>query len=186
MERTDRIGSGLLLLFGLFTIAQAHRLPLTDRFAGLGPGFLPFWLGVLLVLVSAFGLVRPLIRPRALANRAADPDRDHGGSLEAPAAAEPLVLSGEGSEIVVEAVAPERPGGWPRVVLTLAAIVGYTLLLESLGYILATLLLLGSLLVLLRQRVVVTVAVAVVGAVGTYTLFHTWLKVPLPRGIFGF
>lgn len=186
MERTDRIGSGLLLLFGLFTIAQAYRLPLTDRFAGLGPGFLPFWLGVLLVLVSAFGLAWPLVRSRAFANRETDPAQDDDSVAETAVAEEPLVLSGEGSEIVVEAAAPERPGGWPRVALTLAAIVGYTLLLEPLGYILATLLLLGSLLVLLRQSVVVTVAVAVVGAVGTYALFHSWLKVPLPAGILGF
>ncbi len=201
MARAERIGSGLLLAFGLFTIYQASRLPTSSLLVGIGPGFLPLWLGVGLVLVSAFRLVALFRAGGAGASPAPAPSDKEGGTLvqddsgsvsdalPAPTprgAVERDVLSGGGSEIVVESAAPERPGGWPRVAVTLAVVAAYALLLEPLGYILATLLLLGSLLILLRQRALVTAAVSVVGAVGSYALFHTWLKVPLPMGILDF
>ncbi len=120
MARAERIGSGLLLAFGLFTIYQAYRLPLSSRLVGIGPGFLPLWLGVGLVLVSAFRLVSTF-RPDRATPPPAPSDRaggalvqDDSGSVSdaLPAtttAADPVerdVLSGEGSEIVVESAAP--------------------------------------------------------------------------------
>ena len=199
MARAERIGSGLLLAFGLFTIYQAYRLPLRSLLVGIGPGFLPLWLGVGLVLVSAFRLVSSL-SGNGRAPAGAPPGReeklvqDDSGTIAdalpvdtaTPRREEDRVVSGEGSRIEVESAAPEQPGGWPRVLITLVLIAGYAVLLEPVGYIGATLLLLAALLLLLRQSPAVIAAMAIIGAVGTYALFHTWLGVPLPRGLFGF
>lgn len=199
MERADRVGSGLLLLFGLFVVYQANQLPLSSRLVGLGPGFLPFWLGIGLVLVSTFRLVSSL-SGNGRAPAAAPPSReeklvqDDSGTIAdalpvdtaTPWREEDRVVSSKGSRIEVEAAAPEQPGGWPRVLITLVLIAGYAVLLEPVGYIGATLLLLAALLLLLRQSPIVIAAMSVIGAVGTYALFHTWLGVPLPWGLFGF
>jgi putative tricarboxylic transport membrane protein len=48
----DRAAALLLLVFGVFVIIEARALPYWTGTAP-GPGFVPFWLGVLLVCASA-------------------------------------------------------------------------------------------------------------------------------------
>ena len=50
-RRADRVSATLLLLFSLFVIREARALPYWTANAP-GPGFVPFWLGVLLVCAS--------------------------------------------------------------------------------------------------------------------------------------
>jgi hypothetical protein len=77
---------------------------------------------------------------------------------------------------------PEEAGR--RVLTTVAVIVGYTLVLDRLGFLLATVALVGILVRLYgERRWPVVVGVAVGAAAGTYGLFATWLKVPLPPGL---
>lgn len=93
--------------------------------------------------------------------------------------------------LIVEASARIREEGkalWPsrsergKVVAMMAALVGYALVLEKTGYLLATSLLVAVFLVLERQRWPVVLSVAVVSALASYWLFAVWLQVPLPRG----
>jgi putative tricarboxylic transport membrane protein len=52
----DRLAAVLLIALGVFVVLQASRLPYwTDR--SPGPGFLPLWLGVALVVCAAAVLV---------------------------------------------------------------------------------------------------------------------------------
>jgi hypothetical protein len=37
-----------------------------------------------------------------------------------------------------------------------------------------------------RQGILVTAIVSVTGSFGVFYVFDQWLKVPLPRGVFGF
>lgn len=57
MTPADRVAALLLLVFASVVIAQAARLPYWTGQAP-GPGFLPFWLGILLAAASAVVLGR--------------------------------------------------------------------------------------------------------------------------------
>ncbi|HEX2501240.1 MAG TPA: tripartite tricarboxylate transporter TctB family protein [Methylomirabilota bacterium] len=84
------------------------------------------------------------------------------------------------------AATPLEPGGSRRGIWTLAAILGYVLLFERLGFVLASVPFLVVLLLEYGERrwpVVLAVALGATGA--TYGLFAVWLGVPLPPGPFG-
>jgi putative tricarboxylic transport membrane protein len=68
-----------------------------------------------------------------------------------------------------------------RILLILGALAGYALLLNPLGYIIATALLMGALLMSFAERKAWWQPVAAIGiAVGTYAVFHSLLQMPLP------
>jgi putative tricarboxylic transport membrane protein len=77
-------------------------------------------------------------------------------------------------------------GGAGRVAWTLGALAAYVLVLEPLGFLLATAPFLVVLFLAYGERrwpVVLAVALGATGA--TYALFALWLGVPLPRGVLG-
>jgi putative tricarboxylic transport membrane protein len=79
--------------------------------------------------------------------------------------------------------AGEHPGRIAKVALLLAALAAYTFLLEPLGYMICTfLLVLFMLRVTDPQRWAVALGMAALTAVGSYVVFAMWLSVPLPRG----
>lgn len=81
---------------------------------------------------------------------------------------------------------PDR-AGWLNVGVTTAFLAVSILLFERLGYVVATMILmLVTMAVLGRHRLPVLVGVSAFTSVGTYLLFSSWLRVPLPRGILGF
>ncbi|HEU4344874.1 MAG TPA: tripartite tricarboxylate transporter TctB family protein, partial [Candidatus Binatia bacterium] len=75
---------------------------------------------------------------------------------------------------------------WRKVLLVLASLVLYALFLERVGFAFSTLFLLSFLLRVNGTSWPRAVAVAIVAAVGTFSLFELWLKIRLPKGIFGF
>lgn len=77
-------------------------------------------------------------------------------------------------------------GEWRHAAAITAALAGTALLLERLGYRLTTALLLLVLVGVLERRGVLTaVAFAAALALGSFWLFESVLRVPLPRGPFG-
>jgi hypothetical protein len=81
---------------------------------------------------------------------------------------------------------PLGPGGSRRGFWTLAAILGYVLLFERLGFALASVPFLVVLLLEYGERRWPVVLAVALGATGvTYGLFAVWLGVPLPPGPFG-
>ena len=77
----------------------------------------------------------------------------------------------------------EGPGRIAKVGLLLVVLVAYTFLLDPLGYLLCTfLLVLFMLRAIDPQRWTVALGMAAVTAVGSYVVFAVWLTVPLPRG----
>lgn len=68
-----------------------------------------------------------------------------------------------------------------RILIILASLIGYALLLEPLGYVATTLLMLGFLLwVLGEHRRELLMALAAVVTFGSYYVFRILLQVPLP------
>jgi putative tricarboxylic transport membrane protein len=75
---------------------------------------------------------------------------------------------------------------WEKILYTLGALLLYAFFLESLGYILATFLLLFFLLrVIDAQRWWVVIFGSVVTSFITFALFKVWLQVQLPVGLWG-
>jgi putative tricarboxylic transport membrane protein len=75
---------------------------------------------------------------------------------------------------------------WATVGLVLAAMLIYAVVLEVLGFLIATLLFLTFVLRTVAQKEFYLVGlVAVVTALATYAVFQLWLKSQLPKGIFG-
>ncbi len=52
-----------LALFGIFWMVCAHNIPNKTGFGSLGPGFLPFWAGLIMTLIAG-GLIVGTVRSR--------------------------------------------------------------------------------------------------------------------------
>jgi len=141
--------SGLFwLAVAIFAAAQGLSLKL-GSLQRPGPGFFPFWGGVVLGLLAIVLVIRAL--------------RESG-------AAERVRIRLESS----------------RPVVVVAAVLGYLLMLETLGFVAVTLLLLLLLFRLEGRAWAFSAASAVVGALASYTLFQLWLRTQLPTGPLGF
>ena len=157
MHRRDLGAAAVLLAFGLFALTQARGLRFGTVVAP-GPGFFPLCLAGALCLTSLALFVS--------AWRATSP-----GAQGAP----------EG--------APASVGGGQRFAVTgtLAALLVYALVLEWLGFLLATFaLLLFFFRVLQRQSWVVVVTGSLATSVLSYLVFKTWLGINLPGGLLRF
>ena len=78
------------------------------------------------------------------------------------------------------------PEGWSRIALTLAAMIGFAVVLERLGFFLTTFFLMILLLRAIEsQRWSKVVFVALLTAIGSYAIFGWILGIPLPGGVFG-
>lgn len=65
MRRADRITGVIVLLFSIYLMEESWRMPPSATF-GPGAGFLPFWLGALMALLSILLFVnafRPSVQP---------------------------------------------------------------------------------------------------------------------------
>ena len=90
-------------------------------------------------------------------------------------------VSGRKGQPKEGAFLPERDG-MARLLSVLGAMIAATLLMDWLGFQLAMfLLLLFLLLIPGRQSVWLALLVALLGSVGTYHLFRSWLDVQLPQ-----
>lgn len=150
MKRED-IGSSLFwLLLGAGVTYAGWDLGL-GKLRDPGPGFMLFWVGLIMVGLSlAIGLA---------------------ALRRAPRPPEPLWAGAR----------------WWKIVLVVAALVGYAYALERLGFFLTTVLVLIFLFKAIEpQRWTVAVAGAVLTALAAYGLFNLWLGAQLPRGaLFG-
>ena len=147
MRLRGELVAGLLCgLFAALWIATALGLPYMGDYAP-GSGFLPLWLGVCLLVLSAVHVAN---------------------CVRAPAAGTPA-------------------GHWRKVVAVMLGLVVCVAVIEPLGFVVAV----GAYLLFLLRGVekepwrtslgVTGVAIAVL-----FGLFRLWLKVPLPKGPWGF
>ena len=144
--------SGLFwLAVAIFAVIQGVALKL-GTLNRPGPGFFPFWGGVVLGLLSLVLLVKAFKKNAARASAGFTSSRLQSSKL--------LVLIG--------------------------ALLGYIVLLETLGFVAVTFLFLLLLFRLERRGWMFSAGAALLGAGASYALFQLWLKTQLPVGPFGF
>ena len=81
---------------------------------------------------------------------------------------------------------PIAPEGWVRIGATLATMVGFALVLERLGFLLTTFVLMVLLLRATEsQKWHKVIAIAVATALFSYAVFAWLLGIPLPAGVLG-
>ncbi len=74
MRRGDQVTGIIVLAFSLALMEGSRRLPPSATF-GPGAGFLPFWLGALMAVLSILLLVNACRQPVAAADKALFPNR---------------------------------------------------------------------------------------------------------------
>jgi putative tricarboxylic transport membrane protein len=80
-----------------------------------------------------------------------------------------------------------QTGNWPTMLMVLGALVLYALLLNYIGFLLDTFLLIAFLLRVIEPMSWKKVfAGAILAAGGAYVIFQLWLKAQLPTGFLGF
>jgi len=73
---------------------------------------------------------------------------------------------------------------WRKIILTLGALITYVLLLEKLGYLLGTFLLMLFLFKSIEpQRWIIAVFASIVAVLLSYLIFNFWLQCQFPEGI---
>jgi len=73
---------------------------------------------------------------------------------------------------------------WGKIILTLAALISYVFLLEQLGYLLGTFLLMLFLFKSIEPQKWIIATLASIAAVGlSYFIFNVWLQCQFPEGI---
>ena len=152
----DRAVALLLLAFAAYIIAVAQRLTYMQGRVP-GPGFAPFWIGVGLGVAALTILAGSWREARSGRPAGVQPEE------EPLPPARPLTLVGIGA-------------------ITIAAVA----LIDRIGMLTALSLMLLVLVRILRGSWRAAVATAVGLPLLFYLLFALWLKVPLPRGPWGF
>jgi len=152
----ETVAALCVALFGATTIALASQLPYNADY-GPGPGFLPLWLGITLVILSAF-LFRDAVRTPADTDAAVDPD-----------AAKP------------EPFLHFVPGAFTPWLIFVVSTIVVSLLFERLGFALSTgLFMLVTMRWIARRSWLSTILFAVVTPIVLYIGFVRILKVPIP------
>ncbi|HEY6367819.1 MAG TPA: tripartite tricarboxylate transporter TctB family protein, partial [Candidatus Binatia bacterium] len=86
-----------------------------------------------------------------------------------------------------EIVQETREMNWIKITLVLLSLLLYAFFLERLGFVLTTFLLLSFLLGRIeRASWTRSLGVSTAAALGSFAIFELWLKIRLPKGIFGF
>jgi putative tricarboxylic transport membrane protein len=155
MKNRDLIGSLFWAAVGGVFCVGALKYRL---FKGVipGAGFLPFLAGVILIALSLVVFVSAVRARRTSGDKA--PDKRFF----------------------------PHPESWKKVSLALAALLGYWVALEYLGFLITTFLFLLFLLrVIEPQKWLPAVSTAFIATTFTYALFNLWLKVQLPKGLWG-
>lgn len=173
--RAEYVGAGLLALLGAGLAFGGTDYGVLNEEGRVGPGFMPFVTGSLLVL---FGVVIAFETRRA-AGRAASTEATEGSG---PSLLELALSRDDGEQGVPDGEVKDRN---VAVVfgLTLAAI----LLTPVLGFLLAFGLLIFVLVTFVEREGPMLGLLVTVAAIGvTYLVFVLFLAVPLPTGYFGF
>jgi putative tricarboxylic transport membrane protein len=160
MKRRDIVSGLLVAGVGIFVTQQATTLTYRDEF-GPGPGLLPFWLGILMIVLAAFQIVLGILGTRR--------------------------RSGTEAEFVVQNSASIPDLRKHRVLLAAVGLIATAAGLQTLGFF-ASFGLLSFFLVYVIERRSLSRALAVTAAItlGFLLLFRVILPLPLPPGPWGF
>jgi hypothetical protein len=159
------------LLLGAITAVLSLQLPL-GTFRLPGSGLFPLALGLLLAALSAIQIARLMLARRAAA--------------AAAAAAAQAVAPRPATQPPAAPKPPGADGATRRVVLFMAVVAASVALLQVVGYVVSSLLLMLGLLKVLGVGWRAAALIAACSAAGAHVLFVMWLKIPMPPGPLGF
>jgi tripartite-type tricarboxylate transporter receptor subunit TctC len=168
LSSQDELFRGLLQSEGFRSVSAEH----------FGPMIFPSLVGGLLLLT----LVVVVCEVRR--------ERSRPAAACAPASANTATSSAGVSDAVTTGITT-NPGGaldrrsLRRVAAVPAAVVFYLAAEEPLGFVLTSAALVGGLLLVFRVRLPTALLTAACMSVAVYQVFAVWLRVPLPRGLFG-
>jgi putative tricarboxylic transport membrane protein len=152
MSKADRISGIFWFVFGVIVSIESHRMGMGTLHQP-GPGFLFFWAGIFLSIMSLIILIRAWIT-----------QRDEG--------AEKSIFGGQ---------------NLLKIILVSVSVFLYALLMETLGFIVVTLLLFLFLLGIVEKKSwVLTTLTSLAVTVGAYLIFETGLQSQLPGGFLRF
>ncbi len=152
MIRADRISGFFWLFFSVLVIIESYHLGLGTLHKP-GPGFLFFWVNIVLAVLSLIVLIRAWVSKQE----------------EGP---QPSIF---GTQNVL------------KIILVMASLFVYALLMETIGFILVTLLLFIYLLGIIEKKSwFYTIFVSILVTVISYLIFETWLQSQLPKGLLEF
>lgn len=161
MDRAEKVSSIVLIAFGLFVAYYSRQYLKLGMMITPGAGFLPYWIGIALVVLGAIWFFKTLL---------ARTGSGAGGqeSVAGDAAAETEALQGRLLSRFL-----------PGVLLVIL----YAWLFEKAGYIVSSaLFMVGWQKVVEKEGWLKTAVIAVLSAGGMYALFSYLLKVYLPTG----
>lgn len=154
MKRNEFLGAMCLFIFGLLTTILSMRMPI-GNFRAAGTGLFPFFLGILLMILSLIYMLKIFLTKNVRETEEKD------------------TFSGESVK--------------KQVVLFLIVVGVTVFLLERIGFLLFSfLLMVGLMYVLGVKRVIFNLVFSAGTAIFSYMLFVRWLKIPLPRGFLWF
>jgi putative tricarboxylic transport membrane protein len=160
MSRTERISSVILIMFGLFVAYYSRQYLKLGIMISPGAGFIPFYIGVALMVLGAIWFFSALLKGKGPAQT-----EEENGIGDA------------------EAEKPDRGLILYRFLPGVILVILYAWLFERAGYILSTVLfMIGWQKVVEREGWLKTMVIAVVCAGTMYTLFAYLLKLALPTG----
>ena len=142
-------GAFLWVAVGLLACYGASQLGV-GNVAEPGAGFIFFWSGLLLVILS-------------------------------------LIVFTDSARIAAETAPKNVEMKWTKIALVLLSLLLYAFCLERLGFVLTTFILVGFFLGCIEDiNWLRSLGVACSTALATYAMFELWLKIRLPKGLFGF
>jgi putative tricarboxylic transport membrane protein len=152
MEHRDRISSLILLVFSFLVCVESYRLPVgIGSWHDPGPGFFPFWAGVIMGVLSFLAYLKAL--------------RTKG-------------------EDIGPWYSQEK---WKKVLWILVILMAYAFVLERVGFVVSTFLLLFVLFrVVETQRWGLAIGGSLAVTILSYGIFDRWLRLQLPKGFWGF
>lgn len=161
MDRAEKVSSIVLIAFGLFVAYYSRQYLKLGMMITPGAGFLPYWIGIALVVLGAIWFFKTLLARRGSAAGGQE-------SVAGDAAAETEALQGRLLSRFL-----------PGVLLVIL----YAWLFEKAGYIVSSaLFMVGWQKVVEKEGWLKTAVIAVLSAGGMYALFSYLLKVYLPTG----
>jgi putative tricarboxylic transport membrane protein len=142
-------GAFFWVAVGLLACYGASQLGV-GNVAEPGAGFIFFWSGLLLVILS-------------------------------------LIVFTDAARIAEETAPENVEMKWTKIALVLLSLLLYAFCLERLGFVLTTFILVSFFLGCIEDiNWLRSLGVACAAALATYAMFELWLKIRLPKGLFGF
>ncbi len=165
MKRDELIVGLFLLIFGIVTTILSLNMDI-GTFKAAGTGLFPLILGILLIFLSGIYIIRPIIKNRKIILKK---EKSNGKDTEE-------------KKSFFKITDQTR-----QLIFCLVTIILATLFLNLIGYLLTSLLIMISLLIILgMKKWYMIIIISSLTAIGSYLLFIKLLNITLPRGFIGF